>query len=75
MHDPAPGKVFEHRRTDAVLFAVDDVRTPLDLDVAATWDAVLVITLGQGVFERRSGAMHERFPPGDVFVESLQDRT
>ncbi|MGD6741192.1 helix-turn-helix domain-containing protein [Streptomyces sp. BH106] len=75
MDNPANGRVFHHARTDAGSFAVDDVVTPLDLDVGASMDSLLIVRLHRGTFASQCAGFDERFAAGDVFVQSLPDRT
>ncbi|MFJ8951227.1 helix-turn-helix domain-containing protein [Streptomyces sp. NPDC102381] len=74
MDNPANGRVFHHARSDAGSFAVDDVVTPLDLDVAASMDSLLILRLHRGTLASQCAGFDERFAAGDVFVQSLPDR-
>ncbi|MFI5660015.1 helix-turn-helix transcriptional regulator [Streptomyces sp. NPDC051684] len=75
MTTPRSGRAFRHSRTDAGTFAVDDVDTPLDLNVAARMDSLLIVGVRRGTFAHQCAGFDERFAVGDVFIQALPDRT
>lgn len=65
------GLLYGHRRLDAGEFAIDDVRIPVHMGVAQDpFNALLVINVQGGRFERDCAGISERFVEGDAFVHA-----
>jgi AraC-like DNA-binding protein len=65
------GHVYAHSRLDGGLFAIDEARMPLQLDIRQDpFNSLVIGTLRAGRFERECGGITERFLPGDVFIDA-----
>jgi AraC-like DNA-binding protein len=65
------GLKYGHRRLDAGEFAIDEVRIPIQIGVAQDpFNALLVINVQAGRFERDCAGISERFVAGDAFVHA-----
>jgi len=69
------GYLYQHSRTDGGLFALDDVRLPLDMGI---WQeplgSLIIVKIDAGRMERECGGVNERFLTGDVFVDAEPSR-
>jgi len=69
------GYLYQHSRADGGLFALDDVRLPLDMGIRQEpLESLIIVKIDAGRMERECGGVNERFLTGDVFVDAEPSR-